>query len=275
MSDIFGDEGAEFEQEVTRDVEPEPMWEETPEPIREEKPVINEDAKVPLAALNESRAQLRQTQAELNAIRQQVQQFESLRQELEQARAQARQQQEEQQFNADPLGMLQKQMRELSEKVTQPQPQVQQYQEQQLFTSIASQVQEFKKTTPDYDDALQHVLEARKNELMTMGATEFDAQQRVAQEAQEIAINSLRAGQNPGQVVYQLAKLRGYTAKQISQKLETVAKGQAASTSLSKASGGTDRGELSLAEIENMDDGEFDKFWKNFEKSQRGSRANH
>ena len=62
MSDIFGDENdglQEMEQEA--EVSPEP----TPEPTQE----VKQDSQVPLSALNESRAQLRQTQAELSQMR--------------------------------------------------------------------------------------------------------------------------------------------------------------------------------------------------------------
>lgn len=279
MSDIFGDEGAEFETEAAplRQAEREEVQEPEPEqraeaPVeRTEKPVIGDDSKVPLAALNESRAQLRQTQSELLQIKQSLAQFEQLKAELEQSRQTAKKQQEEQQFNQDPLGMIQRQIQELSQELKESQTkreetvtnrQQQEAQEHQLFNSIASQVQEFKKTAPDYDDALQHVLEARRQELMTMGATEFDAQNRVAAEAQEIAISALRAGQNPGQIVYQLAKLRGYDAKRNSEKLATIQKGQEASKSLAGASGSPSQADISLTEIDNMSDEEFDRFWE-------------
>lgn len=286
MSDIFGGEGAEFEVEARQEpvhepeprVEAEPIQEEVVE--REEPKVVNESATVPLAALNESRAQLRQTQAELNQMRAQMEGLAKLREEIEEYRNRQKAQQEEQQFNQDPLGMLQRQLKELNDRVSNQNRETltqaeRQTQEQQLFSTIATQVNEFKKATPDYDDALQHVLDARRQELMTMGASEMEAQQRVAMEAQDIAMNALRAGQNPGQVVYQLAKLRGYGAKQAAQKLTTVAKGQEVSRSLSNSSGSTDRGDISLAEVDNMSEDEFDKWWKKFERDQKGGRANH
>jgi hypothetical protein len=83
----------------------------------------------------------------------------------------------------------------------------------------------------------------------------------VGVEAQELATNALRAGQNPGQIVYNLAKLRGYAAKQAAAKLETVAKGQNASQSLSGASGGAEKVDLSMREIDSMSDKEFDAWW--------------
>jgi myosin heavy subunit len=279
MSDIFGGEEIDApEQEIMRD-EPVVERDEAPEPVieakeaeaPEQKREIGEQSTVPLAALNESRAQLRQTQAELSQMRQQLQQFEALRQEIEQQRAQTRQQQEESEFNTDPLGAIRKQLGALEQKVAQP-VQAQQHvqDEAQLFQAIASQVNEYKKSSPDYDDALQHVIEARRSELVQMGANEYEAQQRVAMEAQEIALNALRSGRNPAAVVYELAKLRGYSAKQVSNKLQTVAKGQEASQSLSGASGGAEKAGLNLAELDQMDDDQFDKWWaKNMRPNSR------
>lgn len=272
MSDFFGDEGvADFEQQAKALETAEPVQEVqeeverevdvgTPEPTAD----VGNDSKVPLAALNEARAQLRQTQAEVNAQRQTIQELASMKAELDQWRAQRDQQtkaQQEQEFNNDPLGVLQKQMRDLAEAVQKPQQQMQQEAQQaQVFTSIATQVNEFKKTIPDYDEALQFVLEARKQEWLAMGTPEYEAQQRIAQEAQDIAVNALRAGQNPGKVVYELANLRGFKSKQNSVKLETIAKGQESGKSLAGASGGTDRTTDALKAAD-LPDKDFDAWW--------------
>jgi hypothetical protein len=272
VSDIFGDEGAEFESEIAK-APPEPVVERVveSEPVAESAPVDTvteikrEESSVPLAALNESRAQLRQTQAELAQMRAQMADFAKLKEEIDTFRARQQETQQEQEFNSDPLGVIQRQLRELDQKVGQRDRGVEQAgfgpQDQPIFQTIASQVQEFKKTAPDYDDALQHVLESRKQELMAMGANEYEASQRVGVEAQELATNALRAGQNPGQIVYNLAKLRGYAAKQAAAKLETVSRGQAASQSLSGASGGAEKVDLSMKEIDSMSDKEFDAWW--------------
>ncbi len=276
MSDIFGGEELEIEQpEVTP--EPEQAPEPTPEPVAEVvKEPIGDKSTVPLSALNESRAQLRQTQAQLAEMQQRMAEMDKLRQEIEEFRSRQKQAQEQQEFNADPLGVIQKQINELKSTVTTQsqteQQRAQQIQsEQQMFATIASQVNDFKKTTPDYDDALAHVLEARKQELIAMGAPEYEAQNRVAMEAQEIAVNSLRSGQNPAQVVYQLAKLRGYGAKQTAQKLATIEQGQKAASSLANVAGVGEGPGVSLAEIDSMSEDEFDKFWSKFEKTQRGN----
>jgi len=271
MSDIFGVEELEIEQpEVTPEPTPEP------EPVAEAKEPIGDRSTVPLSALNESRAQLRQTQSQLAEMQQRMAEMDKLRQEIEDFRANQAKTREQQEFNSDPLGVIQKQINDLKSTVT-SQSQVEQQRaqqmqtEQQLFGAIASQVNDFKRTVPDYDDALAHVLEARRQELIAMGAPEYDAQSRVAMEAQEIAVNALRSGQNPAQVVYQLAKLRGYGAKQTAAKLATIEKGQRDASSLANVAGVGEGPGVSLSEIDSMSEDEFDKFWTKFEKGQRGN----
>ena len=263
MSDIFGGEEVELTPEP--EAEPEQQAEAPPESSEEAEPV-GQDSTVPTAALNESRAQLRQTQAELAQMRDQMAKFESIRGELDDLRGSKQAAEAENEFNTDPLGSLQKQMSALDEKITTQQETdrqnaVQEQQGQQLFTSIASQVNEFKATVPDYDDALAHVLDTRKEELIAMGVPEQDAQSRISMEAQEIAMSAMRSGQNPGKVVYDLARVRGYAAKKTSKKLATVEKGQKASSSLSGTSGQAEGADFSLSEIDSMSDEQFDAWW--------------
>jgi len=260
MSDIFGEEEAELPKEEV-EVEPQPA-EEAP---KEE--AVAKDTTVPLSALNEARAQLRQTQAEMAQMRDQVGSVDNLRQQLDEFRNRDQQVSDEQEFNTDPLGTIQKQVKALDEKFTNQSEesfkaqQTQEYQ-QQAFSQIAAQVNEFKSKTPDYDDALAHVMETRKQQLMAIGTPEQVANQRIAAEAQEIGINAMQTGMNPGKIVYDLANQMGYKAKQTAKKLEVIEKGQQQSSTLSQSSGDAGETGFSLTEIDNMSDKEFDAFWE-------------
>ena len=270
MSDIYGGEDVDLEaeaaaQEVVEE-EREPAQETAePEPAQE----VVKDSTVPLSALNETRAQLRHSQDEVNNLKTQVNQLMYLRDELERQR---QSQTEEQEFNSDPLGSIQKQVKSLQEQIStqhqteQTQAQ-QQQQEQQFFQAIAAQVNEFRQTSPDYDDALNFVLNSRRDELLAMGVDENAANMRIGQEAQEISMNAFQSGQNPAKVVYQMAKLRGFKPEPPKKNLETIKKGQQASSSLSGASGSADEGDISLAGMDQWSDDEFDKFWNDMEKS--------
>lgn len=227
---------------------------------------VGQDSMVPLSALNEARAQLRQTQSEINDMRQRFEEMQSLKAEIDEWRNRGQQNQAEDEFNSDPLGTLRKQISGLETKLTTQQQEEKQTREQteqaqQVFSSIASQVNEFKKTHTDYDDALNHVLSSRKSELLAMGVPESQADQRVAKEAQEIGVSALQAGINPGEMVYNLAKLRGFSATKNAKKLQTVEKGQNNSSTLSGTSGDAGESGFSMTEIENMSDDEFDRWW--------------
>lgn len=228
---------------------------------------------VPLEALNESRAQLRQTQTELNSLREQMQQFERLRGELDEYRQRQTQSTEEQEFNADPLGSMQKQLKALQDQINQRnQKQDESYrqaqQAQQLHNLVASQVSEFRKSHTDYDDALSFVMDARRKELEILGVSENQIQAELGNHAEELARTALQSNRNPAQLVYDLAKLRGFEAKKVGEKLQAVQKGQESASSLSGASGKEDSG-LSLGDIANMSDDDFDRLWSDMEKQER------
>ncbi len=271
MSDIYGGEDVDLEAETAAaevvEAEGEPV-QETAEPAPEPEP-IGKDETIPLSAFNDTRAQLRRSQDEVNNLKTQVSQLMYLREELERQRTS---QVEEQEFNSDPLGSIQKQVKSLQEQITtthqsEQQAAQQQQQEQQFFQAIAAQVNEFRQTTPDYDDALNFVLNSRRDELLAMGVNENDANMRIGHEAQEISMNAFQSGQNPAKVVYQMAKLRGFNPPKATKNLENIKKGQQASSSLSGASGSADDSDISLAGMDQWSDEEFDKFWDNMEKS--------
>ena len=273
MSDIYGGEDVDLEAETAAqevvEAEGEPV-QETAEPAPEPEP-IGKDETIPLSAFNDTRAQLRKSQDEVNNLKTQVNQLMYLRDELEKQRTS---QVEEQEFNSDPLGSIQKQVKSLQEQITnqhqtEQSAAQQQQQEQQFFQAIAAQVNEFRHNQPDYDDALNFVLNSRRDELLAMGVNENDANMRIGHEAQEISMNAFQSGQNPAQVVYQMAKLRGFKPEppKQSKNIENIKKGQQASSSLSGASGAADDSDISLAGMDQWSDEEFDKFWSDMEKS--------
>ena len=270
MSDIYGGEDIDLEAETAaqESVEAEPVEAESVEAEPVQEP-IGRDETIPLSAFNDTRAQLRRSQDEVNNLKTQVSQLMYLREELERQRTS---QVEEQEFNSDPLGSIQKQVKSLQEQITtthqsEQQAAQQQQQEQQFFQAIAAQVNEFRQTAPDYDDALNFVLNSRRDELLAMGVNENDANMRIGHEAQEISMNAFQSGQNPAQVVYQMAKLRGFNPPKATKNLENIKKGQQASSSLSGASGSADDSDVSLAGMDQWSDEEFDKFWSDMEKS--------
>ena len=142
---------------------------------------------------------------------------------------------------------------------------------QQALNQIHNLELEFKATAPDYDDAINHLRETRHRELEIMFPLS-NAQQRneyIAQEWQQIVNESARAGLNPAQQVYNLAKARGFTAPQAAAlaatqqrqpDLQAVAAAQQRHQSLSDAPGGETIAPLDAKALARMSDKDF-KAW--------------
>lgn len=144
---------------------------------------------------------------------------------------------------------------------------------QQLGRIAQQSEAEFSKTTPDYPEAFQYVKTQRDRELQDMGYSDPGQREQIMQtDALQIAAQALNSKMSPAEVVYKIAKARGYAGKAPApaapvkaseapdaKKLATVAKGQAANTSLGQV-GGTSIPEFSAESIAKMSDSEFEKW---------------
>jgi len=142
--------------------------------------------------------------------------------------------------------------------------------------NVATQVAEFEKDHPDYSQAFQFLMDERAKEYHAIGITTPQEQQmEFDREAIALSANAMQRGKNPGEVVYELAKTRGYTKiealdgaedpiakKTLEESMDRIEKGTKASTSLTGGSGGKPEGSLTLADIDKMDEKEFDKLWE-------------
>lgn len=185
-------------------------------------------------ALNEERA-LRRQQAE------RLQRMETVFRELVEKQQQGGQQQASQQApdpNEDPLGYLEHQNRQLMAEIDaikqQTQQTVQQQQqsafEQQLEREIQRSANAFAAQTPDYNDAVQFLENARLSEIATMYPAESPQVQAWAEqqgfrdvgelheailhnERQQVAQQAIQFGMSPAERYYQFAKGRGWTGQ--------------------------------------------------------------
>ena len=83
----------------------------------------------------------------------------------------------------------------------------------QMTTRAAAMEREFASANPDYDKASSHLFEMRRQELVAAGWTDpAEIQTMMVNEATGLAARAMQQGRNPAAVVYELAKLRGYTA---------------------------------------------------------------
>lgn len=136
---------------------------------------------------------------------------------------------------------------------------------------------EFLKTTPDYPDAFQYVRKMRDQELEYMGYADPGVRNQIINnDALQIAAQALQGNKNAAEVVYNIAKARGWAGKTQAaaltpstlapvppaqspdaKKIATVAKGQAANQSLGQV-GGEAPLEFSPEMIAKMGDKEFE-----------------
>lgn len=173
----------------------------------------------------------------------------------------------------DPIGALEFQQRAIAayaKRVQEEQRQGQQQtaqerQFQQINTRMTEHEADFRELNPDYDDAAKHFREARTLELQEQGYEGDELTQALRTELVGLVARTLQSGKDPAEVVYKLAKNRGFgtqARKEVvdtpSKKLQTIERGQKASRSLSTMSGKTGDGELSVESINKLDGAAFD-----------------
>ncbi len=120
-------------------------------------------------------------------------------------------------------------------------------------------------------------MQTRLDELVAMGYNQAEAINIRTQDEIAIAAKAYADGVNPGERIYALAKMRGFSQQQVqpqtpiadaTQKIDQLEKGLNASKSLSGASGKASA-ELTLEALASMEDADFDKAW---EKMIKGAR---
>ncbi|MEV5407189.1 hypothetical protein AB0L20_32265 [Streptomyces albidoflavus] len=82
-----------------------------------------------------------------------------------------------------------------------------------VFDAANRKIAEFQATAPDYSAAYSHLLHSRKEELQMLGYTHDQIEQTLFNDELGIAARALQANKNPGEVIYNLAKQRGYAVK--------------------------------------------------------------
>ena len=127
----------------------------------------------------------------------------------------------------------------------------------------------FMKEQPDFADAYNHVAQSFASELRAKGLNDEQIQQQLMSEEAQIAYQCRIRGTSPSQVIYEMAKARGWQSKggngnapqaapsdTAQKKIANIQQAQRASVSLSGA--GSSGGEgLTIEALANMSDDEF------------------
>lgn len=237
---------------------------EQPKPEPEVKEEAEQPRMVPLQALQAERHQRREIERQAAEMRQwyerqnappeadpTVQPIEALQQTREQLRAM---QDQQNQFFAD---------------------QQARNDEMQMIGGYANAAKQFTEKTTDFPDAYKHVIETRKQELIEQGFEDQAIVQMLRNEELGLVSNAWQNGQNPAQVIYKMAKVRGYTAKKAPDpvvKIEQQQAKAAAATSISPG-GKPPKPEFSAADVASLQGASFDSAWAKMEAQARGKTA--
>lgn len=267
LNDILG-EPAELPQETPSAPAPSPAPAPAPpapeaaapaaEPAQPEQPKM-----VPYQALQEERRMRQQLARERVEMEQRVEKrLEALQQQL------APQPPAAPDPTTDPVGFLAHQQQTVSQQVDQLTRQHQQTQqqaqmaaaEQQLTSRIVQSEAAFRASAPDYDQALGHLHSLRVKELQVLGSDEAAAHEQSVRELRQAAFFHAAHGRSPAEVMYGLAKVRGYGPPQApavtpAEQMAMAQRGTQAAASL--GGGGGTAGRLDAKALLAMSDEEF------------------
>lgn len=261
----------EVEPEETEEVDPEELDPDNDDPApeaKDKKPKL-----VPHQALHQEREtrkkfeqQFRQSEIERVRLAERLNVFDQLRQHAAQPEPIA-----PPDPDTDPVGALKYTQQQLAHFQQQEQQRVayerQQSQESaqiaQIDGSYRSAWQDFSARLPDAMDGYNHFVKGLDGYFQALGVPAGDQRnQMIAQEERRITMAALQAGANPAEVIYNLAKSQGYTAKAAKvpaeKASEDIARRQKALPAARSMSGGqATGGDATASSLADMSDDEF------------------
>lgn len=151
----------------------------------------------------------------------------------------------------------------------------QEAQRNELVNHYKNDADKFTTANPDFKDAYNHLLGSRARELMALGYEEpAELEAALRNEEMSIAQMAFEKGKSPAQVIYDLAKERGYKKADpkadTEAKLDTIERGAALNKSLSSAGGSSGDSEMTAERLLTMPNDEFETWCsKNPAKAKR------
>jgi hypothetical protein len=134
---------------------------------------------------------------------------------------------------------------------------------QQLGAVMTTSETAFREKQPDYDPAIQHLVNARAEELALYGYQPAQIQQVIADEAREIVKAAVQRGQDPAEMGYKIAVSRGYRpsgATASKRRRQRHARGHRTSKGriqVARRGGGSSAAQINAEAIAQMSDDEF------------------
>lgn len=146
-----------------------------------------------------------------------------------------------------------------------------QAQERQIMARVNQDVQQFRATTPDYDQAFQHAVKVRREELAFYGNTPEQIDQQIEVDVRAIVGQAYSQGKNPGEVFYGYAKMRGYSPAQAARdpvpqqaaaQINALAEAQRQTQSMATAGGPSNDGGVTIETLAKMSEAQLAKMPK-------------
>lgn len=110
--------------------------------------------------------------------------------------------------------ILEDRRREVAQREEEKKARSQSEEYQKWFTAIKQGINQYAESTPDYNDAAKFLVESRIKELDIMGVRDKqEVMQTLKQEEFQVGAWALQRGISPGELIYNLAKTRGYAGK--------------------------------------------------------------
>lgn len=137
----------------------------------------------------------------------------------------------------------------------------------ELMSHAQRSFAETAKKIPDFNKAIEHLNTVRMQELRDMGYDDTEANNIIARDVIGIAYQCKNRGISVGEVCLKLAKQRGYKSEGVDELAQKRSEQERRAKSLS--AGNTKAqlsGQVSIEDVLNADDENFDKFWLKFSK---------
>jgi hypothetical protein len=249
--------------------------EPAPTPTQAEAPPVDtkekEERKVDYGALAEERAKRKESEAKLREMElQQARMEERFRAWQEGQRPQQQAPKPPPRADQDIFGAvthLQKEQERTARELQEyRQRAAVEQQTVEMIRAAQAAESEFKKATPDYDQALAFLRDSRKAELATWGMQGAAVEQQLVNEERQLIARARQDKRSPAEMAYGLAKLRGYNAKAAqsdpADKLDRIEAGQKQARSMSGTGGsGATGNDISGMDLLKMPDAEY-QAWK-------------
>ena len=146
-----------------------------------------------------------------------------------------------------------------------------QAQERQIMARVNQDVAAFKATVPDYDQAFQHAVKVRREELAFYGNTPEQIDQQIEVDVRAIVGQAYQQGKNPGEVFYSYARMRGYSPAQAAKdpipqqaaaQVNALAEAQRQTQSMATAGGPSNDGGITIETLAKMSEAQLAKMPK-------------